>query len=88
MSNINRRAEIVTLCWAIWRARNEMVWNKKASTVNRVVAMAREYLTQWKTAQVRSTTVLLQPMADGDGAMTWVKPQRNVQAFMNSKRYA
>ena len=28
-SNNERRAGIVTLCWAIWRARNELVWNKK-----------------------------------------------------------
>lgn len=54
----DQRAEIVTLCWAIWRARNELVWNKKTSMVNMVVATTAEYLTQWKAAHVRSTNVL------------------------------
>lgn len=49
-SNKEHRAEVVTLCWAIWRARNEKVWNKKTSTVNRVMAEANQYLIQWKMA--------------------------------------
>ncbi|XP_074377940.1 uncharacterized protein LOC141719458 [Apium graveolens] len=72
-----QRAEIVTLCWAIWLARNEVVWNKKAMMVNRVDAGAKEYLTQWNEAQVKSFKVSLQPWADGDGVVSWVKPQQN-----------
>lgn len=67
----------MTLCWTIQRTRNDWVWNKKHSTVNKVVADAKQYLTQWKVAQGRSFTALLQPMIDGDGAFTWVKPQTN-----------
>lgn len=65
-----QRAEVVTLCWAIWRARNEVVWNKKTNMVNRVVAGAKEYLTQWNEAQVRSFKVPLQPWVDGDGVVS------------------
>ncbi|XP_074351398.1 uncharacterized protein LOC141690503 [Apium graveolens] len=75
LCNKEQQAEIVTLCWAIWRARNEVVCNKKSSTVNRVVAETKQYLTQWKLAQSRSTNALLQPQADGDGIVVWVKPQ-------------
>lgn len=25
----DRRAEVATLCWALWRARNERVWDNK-----------------------------------------------------------
>ncbi|XP_074346427.1 uncharacterized protein LOC141685211 [Apium graveolens] len=75
LCNKEQQTEVVTLCWEIWRARNEVVWNKKSSTVNRVVAETKQYLTQWKMAQSRSTNALLQPQADGDGAVVWVKSQ-------------
>lgn len=75
--NAKQKAEIVTLCWAIWKARNELVWNKKVSMVNKVVAAAKEYLTQWKQAQGRVYTAPVQPIFDGDGAISWAKPQRN-----------
>ena len=45
--------------------------------MNRVVASAKEYLIQWKSAQVRSNRALLQNMIDGDGANSYVKPQMN-----------
>ncbi|XP_074343085.1 uncharacterized protein LOC141680893 [Apium graveolens] len=73
----NQRAEVVILCWAIWRARNELSWHKKASTVNIIVAGAKEYLTQCKEAQVRSFKAPFQPLAEGDGAISWAKPQHN-----------
>lgn len=75
--NMNQKAEVITHCWAIWHARNDLVWNKKVSMVNKVVALSKEYLTQWKEAQSRTTTALLQPMFEGDGAQVWVKPQGN-----------
>lgn len=45
--------------------------------VNSVVATIKENLTQWTATQWRSTKALLQPMADGDGANSWEKPQMN-----------
>lgn len=72
-----QRAESVTLCWAIWRARNDLVWNQKSSTVNRVVASAKQSLTQWNLAQSRSYNTHLQPQVKGDGVSYWVKPQPN-----------
>lgn len=41
-----RLAEIATLSWSIWKARNEKIWNQKNTNVNRIVAMEKEYLTQ------------------------------------------
>lgn len=43
--------------------------------MNRVVAETKQYLTQWKMAQSRSTNALLRPQADGDGDVVWAKPQ-------------
>lgn len=77
MKNSRHKAEIVTLCWAIWKARNDWLWNKKRSVVNGVVAAAKEYLTLWTETQGRFFTVHLQPQIEGDGAVLWVKPKRN-----------
>ena len=64
----NRRAEVVTVCWAIWRHRNDVVWNKKFSNVNRVVASAKQYLLQWKFAQVNCSSASSRFEVQGDGA--------------------
>lgn len=42
----NRVAELVSVCWALWRARNDVVWNRKYSKINRVIASAKQYLLQ------------------------------------------
>lgn len=54
-----------------------MVWNKKKLLVNKVVADAMEYLTQRKEAQGRCFSISFQSLRVGDGAVSWVKPQRN-----------
>lgn len=44
-SNLQKRAEVAIVCWAIWKARNELVWSKKRTYAGRVVESAKEYLT-------------------------------------------
>lgn len=73
--NVVKRAEVAVVCWAIWKARNELVWNQKRSQAWKVVESAKEYLKQWSTAQNRSYVASVSPMRDGDGASKWVKPQ-------------
>lgn len=46
--------------------------------VNSVVTTMKKYLFLWKTTQGRSTGALFHPMMEGDEAISWVKPQRNV----------
>ncbi|XP_074352995.1 uncharacterized protein LOC141692156 [Apium graveolens] len=79
LSSVNARvqAKIITLCWVIWRARNDRVWNQKSSSANKTVAAARQYLTQWTETQCRSFVTPLQPYVEGDGASKWVKHQSN-----------
>ncbi|XP_074373929.1 uncharacterized protein LOC141714300 [Apium graveolens] len=73
--NLKKQAECITLCWALWRARNDLVWNQRSSTVNRTVAAVKQYLTQWSLSQGKSSSMAsLQPIVKGDGAETWVKP--------------
>lgn len=76
-SSKERKAEIVMLCWNIWKARNKLVWNQKQSQVDIVVAAARDYLEQWRKAQYLSTVALFQYSHKGDGAEKWVIPQED-----------
>ncbi|XP_074323246.1 uncharacterized protein LOC141660181 [Apium graveolens] len=75
--NARESAAIISLCWAIWRNRNDIVWNQRFSSVNKTVAAAKQYLTQWSLAQSRSSVVLLQPVHEGDGDVVWANPQQN-----------
>lgn len=71
------KAKVITLCWSIWRARNDLVWNGKRWTSMRIVAKAWEFLSQWKEAQNRNFKVPIQPLVTGDGAVYWAKPRQN-----------
>ncbi|XP_074322967.1 uncharacterized protein LOC141659927 [Apium graveolens] len=77
MNNKEDHGEIVSLCWSIWQARNNIVWNQKKSDVNFAVYSTREYLAEWKSAQVFSTKTLYQDIENGDGATSWVKPEKD-----------
>ncbi|XP_074322735.1 uncharacterized protein LOC141659705 [Apium graveolens] len=72
-----KHAEIVMLCWSLWRSRNDLIWNQKSTSALKTVAAARQYLAQWKATQSRQFVTPLQPLLEGDGACTWVKPQPN-----------
>ncbi|XP_074375015.1 uncharacterized protein LOC141716720 [Apium graveolens] len=65
--------KVINLVWT----RNDLVWNQKHTRIYRTVAAARQYLAQWITTQDRNFVTPLQPKIDGDGAVTWVKPQPN-----------
>lgn len=49
--NNDCRAKIATMCWAIWKARNGLVWNQKQVQLNDVIASVKQYLVQWRNAQ-------------------------------------
>lgn len=38
------KAKIVTLCWSIWRSRNDLVWSKRRWPILRIVEKAWKYL--------------------------------------------
>ena len=76
MVDRSKFAEIVSLCWSLWRARNDLVWSQKHTRIYRTIAAARQYLAQWITTQSRHFITLLQPRVEGDGAILWVNPNR------------
>ncbi|XP_031099899.1 uncharacterized protein LOC116004105 [Ipomoea triloba] len=39
--------KIIIICWSIWEARNDKVWNHKATTANMVVDQATIFLQEW-----------------------------------------
>lgn len=47
----DKAALIIMVCWSIWRARNNMVWNDRISRAGNVVHVANAYLTQWRGVQ-------------------------------------
>ncbi|WOG82094.1 hypothetical protein DCAR_0101255 [Daucus carota subsp. sativus] len=69
--------DILTLCWSIWQARNKLVWNQTSLSVNQVVFSARQFLAEWKGAQVMSTKTLYRDVNSRDGVCSWAKPNQN-----------
>lgn len=76
--SLDMRELVFTVCWAIWKARNEKHWNKKQMSINGVLAMSKQHLVQWREAQERSTEALTRLRVVGDGANAWAKPQVGV----------
>ncbi|KAM6553159.1 hypothetical protein CsatB_013921 [Cannabis sativa] len=56
--------EVAVVSWAIWRAQNEFVWQKKSWSASNIAASARNMLDQYKFAQ-RRKGLSLSPLHDG-----------------------
>uniref|UniRef100_A0A803PDF8 CCHC-type domain-containing protein n=1 Tax=Cannabis sativa TaxID=3483 RepID=A0A803PDF8_CANSA len=56
--------EAAVVSWAIWRARNEFVWQKKSWAVSNILALAKNMLDHYKCAQERKG-LSLSPLNDG-----------------------
>lgn len=70
-----------------------MVWNKKFTQLNFVIASAKQYLVQWKYAQNISSVSSFPKLIEGDGASVWAKPQMSkikvsVDAALFSERHS
>lgn len=68
------RKMIAMVCWAIWTARNDQVWNNKGATVDGVIGLARTTLNQWSKAQDRSKVPTAAFLTAEDGSERWSKP--------------
>ncbi|XP_074347619.1 uncharacterized protein LOC141686484 [Apium graveolens] len=65
-------AKIITLCWSIWRARNDLVWSNKSWNSMKIIAKAWEYLSQWTTAQEVMNPTLTEALAIKE-VLSWAK---------------
>ncbi|KAM6555080.1 hypothetical protein CsatB_015842 [Cannabis sativa] len=66
------------LCWAIWGARNDKVWNNKDSTASFIYAFAATYLEQWNSTQAPYLETSRTGLLAGDGNDRWCAPAANV----------
>lgn len=74
--NGDKKKELAMLCWAIWRGRNEIVWNNKGANVDRTVVMARNMLEAWTKAQDKNEVPRAAYLSTTDGRTKWEKPSR------------
>ncbi|XP_030497610.2 uncharacterized protein LOC115713269 [Cannabis sativa] len=70
----DKLSRIVMLCWALWLARNDLIWKDRVRSVSDVVAFAFSSLDQYVKAQGKGNIPLLSPLKDGDGSELWKKP--------------
>ncbi|KAL8100581.1 hypothetical protein AgCh_032729 [Apium graveolens] len=85
---------ISTVCWGIWRARNDVVWNEKITRAAQVVSIAKAYLTQWKNVRTIGGSTPAKQVSITGIIERWAKPRENgvkincdASLFGNSGRY-
>ncbi|KAM6600456.1 hypothetical protein CsatA_020065 [Cannabis sativa] len=70
--------EALMVAWAIWNARNNLLWNQKSTTAAEVILSARTHLYQWQCAQQSKLEPPLSHFEIGKEAEHWTKPERNM----------
>ncbi|KAM6546201.1 hypothetical protein CsatB_026937 [Cannabis sativa] len=73
----SKKCLVATLCWAIWSARNEFVWQKKVVNTEGIVVLAKCYLDQWTNAQNTLIKSSWSGFQTGDGVEQWSAPSKN-----------
>ncbi|KAM6571655.1 uncharacterized protein LOC115699897 [Cannabis sativa] len=69
--NIDKLAMIL---WSVWGSRNDLLWNDKATSVEKVVSSAITYLELWKFAQIKNGGVSSSNSQPRAGVEHWIKP--------------
>lgn len=69
---------IAMMCWALWKSRNELMWNNKGTSVDGVIDLANYVLNQWARAQDRNVVPTTAFLTENDGAAKWTKPTEGV----------
>uniref|UniRef100_A0A803PWE1 Reverse transcriptase zinc-binding domain-containing protein n=1 Tax=Cannabis sativa TaxID=3483 RepID=A0A803PWE1_CANSA len=65
---------LIMTCWALWRIRNDVIWNNKIPTVAGVSILAQYCLEQWEKAQDKHLVPRVAFLIDADAAEKWCKP--------------
>ncbi|KAM6543366.1 hypothetical protein CsatB_007813 [Cannabis sativa] len=74
VGNMGLVEEAVMIGWAIWKARNDMLWNGKSCSAVDVVWMARTTLRQWTCAQSKRLDSISVTSSHTDTREHWSKP--------------
>ncbi|XP_062080402.1 uncharacterized protein LOC133785162 [Humulus lupulus] len=64
-----------TVCWALWGARNNAVWNNKFTGTSNIVGSAKGFLDHWRNAQKSDFDSSSSTLERGDGAEQWTVPR-------------
>ncbi|XP_030478042.1 uncharacterized protein LOC115695089 [Cannabis sativa] len=65
--------KLAMILWGVWGARNDLLWNKKIASVERVVSAAITYLELWKVAQLKNGGVSASPSQVSAKSELWSK---------------
>ncbi|XP_060964479.1 uncharacterized protein LOC133033585 [Cannabis sativa] len=79
--------KIVMICWAIWSARNDLIWQQRVRTVQDVVVFASSRLDQYIKAQGWGNIPLLSPLKEGDGLERWIKPNSGIKLNVDAATF-
>ncbi|XP_060969742.1 uncharacterized protein LOC115713577 [Cannabis sativa] len=63
--------KMAMILWGVWGARNDLLWNKKLASVERVVSAAVTYLELWKVAQLKNGDVSTSTSHASAGSELW-----------------
>ncbi|KAM6544160.1 hypothetical protein CsatB_008607 [Cannabis sativa] len=86
-ANKEELGKIVVLCWAIWSARNDLIWHQRVRTVRDVVVFANSSLNQFLKAQGRENIPSLSPLKAGDGSERWIKPVSGIKLNVDAATF-
>ncbi|XP_030502511.2 uncharacterized protein LOC115717669 [Cannabis sativa] len=67
----------VMICWALWKARNTLVWDKKASSSTQILTSAWVTLDHWQKAQDKTCLLSSSLLHDGSNIKQWTTPASN-----------
>ncbi|XP_060960620.1 uncharacterized protein LOC133031197 [Cannabis sativa] len=68
---------VVIICWALWKARNTLVWDKKASSSTQILTSAWVTLDHWRKAQDKTCLLSSSLLHDGSNIEQWTTPASN-----------
>ncbi|XP_062081232.1 uncharacterized protein LOC133786034 [Humulus lupulus] len=74
----DKLGKVAAVCWAIWGAWNNLVWNQKGTNVDDLVTSAMLCLEQWINAQDRDINVSMELFLPRDGSEHWIRPQASI----------
>ncbi|KAM6553480.1 hypothetical protein CsatB_014242 [Cannabis sativa] len=64
----------IMICWALWKSRNKLVWEKKTSAPTQVIHSAWTTLDHWRTAQDKTSLLSLSLLQHDNNIERWTKP--------------
>ncbi|XP_060966562.1 uncharacterized protein LOC133034985 [Cannabis sativa] len=65
------------ICWVLWKARNTLVWDKKASSSTQIFTSAWVTLDHWRKAQDKTCLLSSSLLHDGSNIEQWTTPASN-----------